>query len=208
MGLIVQLIVTFFASLGIAFRFSWSLTLVVLCSLPLILVIVAVVAPLMQRNINLEKTHLSHAASHLIRAITAIQTVKAFNAQPHEILRFDTILNLATTAYLRLAQINGIQQGLVRFIVLSMFVQGFWFGGALVSKGTLDPGQVIMVFWSTLMGVGCLQNISPQMIVIEKGKVASAELTLLCPTKEDSSAPPPKDLPPRVGDIELKNVPR
>jgi ATP-binding cassette subfamily B (MDR/TAP) protein 1 len=158
----------------------------------------------MQRNINLEKTHLSHAASHLIRAITAITTVKVFNAQAQEIARFDTILNLASTAYLRLAQINGIQQGIVRFVVLAMFVQGFWYGGALVSKGDLDAGSVIMVFWAALMAVNALQNISPMLIIVEKGKVASSELALLCPSdfQDDESEPENS----KVGDIEFKNV--
>jgi ATP-binding cassette, subfamily B (MDR/TAP), member 1 len=205
MGAVLQLGVTFLVSLGLALKTSWSLTLVILASLPIIIVVVTLVAPRMQRNINLEKTHLSHAASHLIRAVTAIQTVKAFNAQAHEILRFDTILNLASTAYFRLAQINGFQQGLVRFVVLSMFVQGFWYGGSLVMKGNIEPGNVIMVFWAALMAVSSLQNISPQMIIVEKGKVASAELVLLCASRTDKkSEPMPQGA--RVGDIELKNV--
>jgi ATP-binding cassette subfamily B (MDR/TAP) protein 1 len=205
MGLIFQFVITFVVSLIIALKASWSLTLIVLASLPVIIVVVALVAPRMQRNINLEKTHLSHAASHLIRAVTAIATVKAFNAQAHEIARFDTILNLASTAYLRLAQINGLQQGIVRFVVLAMFVQGFWYGGSLVSSGALQPGAVIMVFWSSLMAVSALQNISPQIIVLEKGKVASSELALLCPSSHDRSEPEVKAK--KVGDIEFKNVP-
>ena len=204
MGLIFQFTVTFVVSLGIALRFSWSLTLIILASLPIIIVVVSLVAPRMQRNINLEKTHLAHAASHLIRAVTAIATVKAFNAQAHEIARFDTILNLATTAYLRLAQINGLQQGVVRFVVLAMFVQGFWYGGSLVSSGRLEPGNVIMVFWSALMAVSALQNISPQMIILEKGKVGAAELSLLCSSTPEKLAPVMEAT--RVGDIELKNV--
>jgi len=204
LGLVFQFLVTLIASLIIAFKSSWSLTLIILASLPIVILVVALVAPRMQRNINLEKTHLSHAASHLIRAVTAIQTVKVFNAQVHEISRFDTILNLATTAYLRLANINGLQQGIVRFVVLAMFVQGFWYGGSLVSRGDSEAGQVILVFWSALMAVSSMQNISPQMIILEKGKVASSELALLCPSKS-------KELEPiieagRVGDIELKNV--
>jgi ATP-binding cassette, subfamily B (MDR/TAP), member 1 len=204
MGLVFQFIVTFLVSLGIALRQSWDLTLVILASLPIIIVVVAVVAPQMQRNINLEKTHLSHAASNLIRAVTAITTVKAFNAQAHEVSRFDAILNLASIAYLRLAQINGIQQGIVRFVVLAMFVQGFWYGGSLVQKGALEPGAVIMVFWSALMAVSALQNLSPQLIGLEKGKVASSELALLCPSntkREDSETQATK-----IGDIEFKNV--
>jgi ATP-binding cassette, subfamily B (MDR/TAP), member 1 len=204
MGLVFQFAITFIVSLGIGLRGCWSLTLVILASLPIIIVVVATVAPRMQRNINLEKTHLSHAASHLIRAITAITTVKAFNAQGHEIARFDMILNLAATAYLRLAQINGLQQGVVRFVVLAMFVQGFWYGGVLVQKGSLAPGNVIMVFWSALMAVSALQNISPQMIILEKGKVASSELALLCPTPKKRPETVLADQ--RVGDIELKNV--
>jgi len=206
MGSIFQLAVTFLVSLGLALRTSWSLTLVILASLPIIVVVITLVAPRMQRNINLEKTHLSHAASHLIRAVTAITTVKAFNAQAHEILRFDGILNLASTAYFRLAQINGFQQGFVRFVVLAMFVQGFWYGGSLVIKGDLEPGSVILVFWAALMAVSSLQNISPQMIILEKGKVASAELSLLCPSGNEKKSDPVLDAA-RVGDIEFKNVP-
>jgi ATP-binding cassette subfamily B (MDR/TAP) protein 1 len=203
MGLLIQFVVTVVVSLGIALRFSWSLTLIILSSLPIIVGIVAMVAPRMQRNINLEKTHLSHAASHLIRAVTAITTVKIFNAQSQEIARFDTILNLASTAYLRLAQINGIQQGIVRFVVLAMFVQGFWYGGSLVQKGELQAGNVIMVFWAALMSVTALQNISPMLIIIEKGKVASAELSLLLPQNQQSQPEPETK---KVGDIEFKNV--
>ena len=204
MGLLFQFSVTFFVSLGIALKVSWPLTITILASLPVIVVVVALVAPRMQRNVNLEKTHLSRAASHLIRAITAITTVKAFTAQSHEISRFDMILNLATAAYLRLAQINALQQGIVRFVVLSMFVQGFWYGGSLVSRGDLEPGAVIMVFWSALMAVSSLQNLSPQMIILETGKVASSELALLCPTRRDIPAPVVEAT--SVGDIEFKNV--
>jgi ATP-binding cassette subfamily B (MDR/TAP) protein 1 len=204
MGLLVQFLVTFAVSIGIALHSSWSLTLIILSSLPIIVTIVALVAPRMQRNINLEKTHLSHAASHLIRAVTAITTVKVFNAQSQEIIRFDTILNLATTAYLRLAQINGIQQGVVRFVVLAMFVQGFWYGGSLVQKGDIQAGSVIMVFWASLMAVNALQNISPMLIIIEKGKVASSELAALCPADSSREFSVPEST--KVGDIEFKNV--
>ena len=204
MGLVFQFMVTFLVSLGIALRQSWDLTLVILASLPIIIIVVAIVAPQMQRNINLEKTHLAHAASNLIRAVTAIATVKAFNAQSHEVSRFDAILNLATTAYLRLAQINGIQQGIVRFVVLAMFVQGFWYGGSLVQRGVLEPGSVITVFWSALMAVSALQNLSPQLIGLEKGKVASSELALLCRSKTRKEDPTTEAT--KVGDIEFKNV--
>lgn len=62
-----------------------------------------------------------------------------------------------------------------------------------------------MVFWSALMAVSALQNLSPQLIGLEKGKVASSELALLCPSKskrEDHDTQATK-----VGDIEFKNVP-
>jgi ATP-binding cassette, subfamily B (MDR/TAP), member 1 len=204
MGLVLQFMVTFVVSLVIGLKSSWSLTLIILSSLPIVVIVVSLVAPRMQRNINLEKTHLSHAASHLIRAVTAITTVKAFNAQNHEVARFDTILNLATTAYLRLAQINGLQQGIVRFLVLAMFVQGFWFGGSLVTQGELQAGSVIMVFWAALMAVSSLQNISPQMIILEKGKVASSELALICASKTKKEEKQVEAT--KVGDIEFKNV--
>lgn len=85
-----------------------------------------------------------------------------------------------------------------------MFVQGFWYGGSLVQRGALEPGAVIMVFWSALMAVSALQNLSPQLIGLEKGKVASSELAMLCPSKTKREEP--KTEATKVGDIEFKNV--
>lgn len=204
MGLTLQYSVTLVVSLGIGLKVSWSLTLIILASLPIIIVVFAISAPRIRLHIRLEQSHLSHAASRLICAIAAITTVKSFNAQAEETFRVDTILNLATTAYLRLAQINGLQQGVVRFLVLAMFVQGFWYGGSLVSKGELEPGSVIVVFWAALMAVSSLQNISTQMIVLETGKVASSELASLCPTPLERLEPVREAV--EIRDIEFKNV--
>jgi ATP-binding cassette subfamily B (MDR/TAP) protein 1 len=86
-----------------------------------------------------------------------------------------------------------------------MFVQGFWYGGSLVLSGRLGAGDVIMVFWSALMGVSALQNLSPQILILEKGKAASAEVSLFGSITPERLAPVMEAT--RVGDIELKNVP-
>jgi ATP-binding cassette, subfamily B (MDR/TAP), member 1 len=204
MGLALQYSVTLVVSLGIGLKVSWSLTLTILASLPIIIVVFAISARRIQHRIRLEQSHLSHAASRLICAVAAITTVKAFNAQAEETSRVDTTLNLATTAYPRIAQINGLQQGIVRFLVLAMFVQGFWYGGSLVSNGELEPGSVIVVFWAALMAVSSLQNISTQIVILETGKVASSELALLCPTPVERLEPLKEA--GEIGDIEFKNV--
>jgi ATP-binding cassette subfamily B (MDR/TAP) protein 1 len=86
-----------------------------------------------------------------------------------------------------------------------MFVQGFWYGGYLVLKGSLAPGAVVLVFWAALSAVNSLQIMSPQFIVLEKGKVASSEIAMLCSSPQRKQL---EDVPEtnKVGDIEIKNV--
>ena len=57
-----------------------------------------------------------------------------------------------------------------------MFVQGFWYGSSLVSTGKRTPAQVLTTFWAALMAVQGVTGFLPQLVVIQKGKVAGAKL--------------------------------
>lgn len=94
--------------------------------------------------------------------------------------------------------------------MFGMFVQGFWYGSSLARNGTLTPGEVLRTFWACLTAAQSIEQVLPQMIVMEKGKVASVALKSLILNRSDKMvASQGKDtLYPLhcEGDIEVHNV--
>ncbi|GAO51296.1 hypothetical protein G7K_5401-t1 [Saitoella complicata NRRL Y-17804] len=202
LGSIIQSLVTCVLSLAVAFWHSWSLTLVILASIPFVIVVITVFTPRLQKHIEEEKGYLSNASSIVSRAVAAITTVKAFNGQKGETDKFSGVIASAARSYRALCNVSAFQHGVIRFIVLAMFVQGFWFGSYLVRKGKFSSGDVMTVFWSCLTACNTLQNISPQMVVLEKGKAAGDELRRLMETLDEEG----RRIQPLQGGVQLDTV--
>ncbi|KAL7273862.1 ATP-dependent permease [Rhizina undulata] len=179
-GYVIQAVVTTIASLGTAFYYSWSLTLVILAGIPIALGILAFLSSRVQPNIDAQKEHLTDATKVLSRGITAIEIVKAFNGQEHELKNYSAVIARAAKAFRNQASYSSLQIGVIRFMMLSMFVQGFWYGSVLVRKSDgAQSGDVMTTFWSCLMATQSLEMIIPQFLILEKGRAAGAMLKSL-----------------------------
>ena len=130
----------------------------------------------MQPSINAQVEELEQASKLASNAISAIDTVKCFNGQDFETWQYATAIKRAAQCYMVQARANALQIGFVRIVTLGMFVQGFWYGSHLVDIGEKDAGQILTAFWACLMATQTIEQILPQMIVLEKGRVAGATL--------------------------------
>lgn len=130
----------------------------------------------MQPAIEQQIEQLTQASKLANNAITAIDTVKCFNRQDFELSQYLEATKKAAVCYLVQARANALQIGLVRVSLLGMFVQGFWYGSHLVDVGSRSPGQILTAFWACLMATQTMEQLLPQMIVLEKGRVAAATL--------------------------------
>ncbi|MCJ1471901.1 hypothetical protein MMC13_000542 [Lambiella insularis] len=176
LGFAVQYTVTLIAALGLAFYTAWNLTLVTVALVPFTAVALAWVSARMQPAIEQQIEQLTQASKLANNAITAIDTVKCFNGQDFELGQYLEATKKAAFYYLVQARANALQIGLVRVSVLGMFVQGFWYGSHLVDTGSRTPGQILTAFWACLMATQTMEQLLPQMIVLEKGRVAAATL--------------------------------
>ncbi|KAK4692863.1 hypothetical protein P7C71_g4420, partial [Lecanoromycetidae sp. Uapishka_2] len=176
LGNAVQYTVTSLAALGVAFYYSWSLTLVTLATVPISAFILSIISARMQPSIHAQEVELTKASKLANNAIGAIDTVKSFNGQDHEKWQYTRAVKRAAKHYLAEAQINAQQIGVVRLVTLGMFVQGFWYGSHLVNTGQKNPGDVLTCFWACLMATQSVEQIFPQFIVLEKGRAAGATL--------------------------------
>ena len=176
LGFTVQYTVTTFAAIGLALYTAWSLTLVTLATVPISVIVLAWISARIQPAIIAQTEHLTQAAKLANNSIMSIDTVKYFNGQDFEIWQYAAAIKKAAKYYLVQARTNATQIGFVRIVVLGMFVQGFWFGSHLVTTGQKNPGQILTAFWACLMATQTVEQLLPQFIVLEKGRVAAATL--------------------------------
>ncbi|KAG8533193.1 uncharacterized protein KY384_001976 [Bacidia gigantensis] len=210
LGFALQNIVTSVAALGISFYYAWSLTLVTLAAVPASAIFLAWISASMQPAVDAHTTALTHASKMATNALLAIDTVKCFNGQDQEIWQYSKAISRAARSFLIQARANAFQIGLVRLVTMSMFVQGFWYGSHLVNIGKKKPGDIVTAFMSALMAAQAVEQILPQLLVLENGKVAGATLKLIHIHIErgrrvtrmlGSHVPPHCD-----GDIEIRNL--
>jgi len=168
-------LVTAIGSLCVALYYSWSLALVILAGVPVAFIIVNLISTRLQNHIDVQSKNLSHASKTASRAVTSITIIKAHNNQSQEAISYTKSIHRAAEGYRGLVHNNALQLGFTRFIVLSMFVQGFWYGSKLVRQGQ-SPGRVMTTFWSSLMAAQAIEQILPSLILFEKGRAAAAEL--------------------------------
>ncbi|KAF8990854.1 P-loop containing nucleoside triphosphate hydrolase protein [Cyathus striatus] len=196
-GNLLQYLTTTITCLVLAFTRSWSLTLIILSAVPLLTFLQGVSQSLASPLLASERTYTGVAATLLSRAATAIATVKSFNAQPHESrLASSSFLSLDTAAR-KLNLVWAATSGSAQFVMMAMFVQGFWFGAKLVRDGKASAGDVMAVFWACLIATSNLQMCVPQFITVAKGKFAMVELLSLLP---DENTTPPAPRPTSVND--------
>ena len=119
------------------------------------------------------------AATLADRAVSAIATVKAFNAVSHEQSVFISSVRELKNCTWRVNRIWAIASGLNQFISLGLFVPGFWFGAKLVRDGSVEAGHVMGVFSACLIATVNFQMCIPQLIIVAKANFIMCGLIAL-----------------------------
>lgn len=166
-------------ALGIAFYYSWELTLVTLAIVPLSTSVLIYLSSKISPLIAAQQDLLSAAAQTTTNALSAIETVKSLNGQDVELPKFEASILSAGSYYVRQTRIVALQFGFVRFVSLIMFAGPFWFGNHLVHTGKKPAGSIVTTFWSCLAAMQAIEAILPQALVMFRGRVAAAVLTQL-----------------------------
>lgn len=213
LGNTVQAIAKAIAALIIAFRYSWPLTLILLGTMPLNALVLGLISSRMQRHIDHQVDELATAAKYSSTAFSNIETIKCCNGQEDEYHRFLGPIKKAAAFYVRQVRGNALQMGWVKFATFATFMGGFYYASNSVNTGKASTADVMTVFFSCMEISEALQEVLPQMIVLEKGRAAGVVLRRLVSdrTKQASiknSSLAEETLVPREapGEITFKNV--
>ncbi|OJJ44536.1 hypothetical protein ASPZODRAFT_134616 [Penicilliopsis zonata CBS 506.65] len=210
LGLALQYIFRTIASLGLAFYTSWNLSLVTLAGVPVLSAIIAFLSARIKPCIGSQQQELTQASKVVHNAVSSIDTVKVHNAQMFEAEKFSYRIDQAAGHYLKQARLNSLQIALIRFISFGMFVQGFWYGSELAHSGKLTSGEVLRTFWACLMATQSIEQVLPQAILLEQGKLAGTALKSILEDRTDKQKVKRTKLgayPKHCeGDIEIRNL--
>ncbi|KAJ4358602.1 ATP-dependent permease [Didymosphaeria variabile] len=187
-GLAVQCVVQTIGALAVAFYSSWSLTLVIIASVPIMYLVTAYLSKLLAQRANEQSDVLQQALKYLTNTIRSIETVKCFNGERFESQRYGKVVASAGSLYNKQANFRALQLGAMQFFTLSVFFQGFWYGANQIFQEKMNIGQVITTFWAAMMAVQGVTGFLPQFIVLQKGKVAGARLRALVAQISEASA--------------------
>lgn len=176
LGCVIQFAVTTIAALGMALYYSWSLTLVTLATMPAAAFILARISAQIILSVEAQRQELTNSSNIATMAISAIDTVKSFNGQDFELWQYALAIRKVASHYFGQARVQALQNGFLRFFILSIFVQGFWYGSHLVDTGQRTPGDILTCFWACLMAVQTAEAISTEYPYLLKGKAAGATI--------------------------------
>lgn len=209
-GLLLSDVFTSLGSLGIAFYYSWKLTLVLIATLPLSAVILSIGTRKLQPAIQAQRASLATASQLATASITAIDIVKVFGGNGQELWQYYKAISQAAKHYLLQAASNSFQLGYVSFWVVAMFVVGFIYGVALVNQGGISPGSIVTTFYATLASIQGVEAVMPHWLVLAKGMSAGAFLsTLTAQLRGESQVRSPSgSIKPEhcAGDVEVIDV--
>lgn len=196
--------------MGVAFYYSWNLTLVTVCTVPLVYLAEVYLSKRLAARAHDQANQLQLALKYITNTIQSIETVKCFDGESYELQVFTRATSLAANLYKRVANLRSMQIGLIQFFTFTVFVQGFAYGSYLIRTGDLGANSVITTFWAALLAIGGITGFLPQFIVMQKGKVSGARLRVLMEQTSREDGPyelQGKFKPTRCpGDIEFRKV--
>lgn len=188
--------------------YSWLLTLIALCVLPVQIGLTVIGAPLFRRQYRDTAQENARTQSHLIEVLSGIQTVKAQNVELISRWKWQSLyskyINRAfekTITGTTLTETSQVLQKLSQLMVL-------WVGATLVLKGEMSLGQLIAFRILSGYVTQPLLRLSSIWQNIQELKVSFERLGDVVDTPEESNEADQAKipLPPIVGEVQFNEV--
>lgn len=186
-GLLVQTIASIIALFITAMVQSWSLTLVIMASAPLMGLLGWFFGRLTYNAAELENDLTARASKILDWTLVCGAEVRIFNGKYYEMVKFNKMVDLSAKAYYKLANAIAGNAGMLKCLTLLMFVQGLWFGNYMISTGKLSINQVFTCFSSCLLLGSEVSEISVLLATLNKGQAASSRIAKMIGNDNTSS---------------------
>ncbi|KAM9805144.1 bile salt export pump [Neosynchiropus ocellatus] len=175
-GMIVNSLTNIGASFIIAFYFSWKLTLVIMCFLPLIGLSGVFQAKMLTGFANDDKDAMEAAGQVSSEALGNIRTIAGLGKEIAFVESYEEQLESPFQSAKKKALIYGVCFGFSRCVIYMAYAASFRYGGYLVSAEGLPYMLVFRVITAVVISGTALGRASSYTPDYAKAKIAAAQL--------------------------------
>ncbi|MFZ5989075.1 MAG: type I secretion system permease/ATPase [Bacillota bacterium] len=129
--------------IGVMLFYSTNLTMVVLASLPVFVILSAIVTPMFKSRLEEKFNCGAESQSYLVEAVTGIQTVKSFALEPEVQKKWEGLLAKYVKAVFKTSILSGNAGAIGQLIQKISDLAVLWIGAHLVMSGSITVGQLI-----------------------------------------------------------------
>ena len=204
--------------MGFVFAFisSWKLTLVMLCTAPIIIFFMVFIVKTLTKGIILARVQWEKAGGIAEEMLYNIKTIASFANFEYELRKFNSIIDIVWNLDLNNACKFGFALGFIIFFLNLCIFIAFIYGRTLVGKEIntnkgrdFTGGDVMAAASCTLMGITGLGTIAPMLKSIKESCAAASDYFNLYERKPQMDLSQSIEKPPLEniqGLIEFKNV--
>mmetsp|Transcript_9271 Transcript_9271/g.18897 ORF Transcript_9271/g.18897 Transcript_9271/m.18897 type:complete len:1302 (-) Transcript_9271:938-4843(-) len=176
MSTFIMYFATFITGIVIGFIYSWKLTLVITAAIPLLMLSGAIFANVTASATTESQGAYARAGGVADEILSLIRTVTAFGGQTLASQRYYVELQEACRQGIRRAGMTGFAMGMTMFFIFSSYALGFWYGSRLVRSGELQAGDVVIVFFSVVLGAMSMGQAAPAISALTTARGAAPKI--------------------------------
>uniref|UniRef100_A0A7M5VBZ8 Uncharacterized protein n=1 Tax=Clytia hemisphaerica TaxID=252671 RepID=A0A7M5VBZ8_9CNID len=157
----------------IGFIYGWKLTLVIIAMSPLLFIGAFATGKVIGMITSQEQTSYAKAGSIAEEVLSSIRTVVAFGSERKEIDRYRVNLKDAEKAGIRKGLSTGFAFALFNSTLFGCMALGFWYGGTLIGDGEINAGDLLIVFFSVMIGANQFGQVGPNIEAFSSARGAA-----------------------------------
>ncbi|RGP67760.1 hypothetical protein FSPOR_5950 [Fusarium sporotrichioides] len=167
---------TIWASIIVAFVWSWDITLVTASLILYMATAMSITMPILVKGQTATGTADAQGTAIASESLQGIRLVTACGAQSRVMSRYQEWVRKAMIEGQKIAPFTGLHLALIFFGVFGAFGLSFWYGTKRYIDGAIDnPGVIIIVLMSVMLIITSLERVATPLMAISKAMVAACE---------------------------------
>ncbi len=204
---VLQQALTLVGAVVVMFWLNWRLTLFIIVLMPLVVVVGTILGRAIQRTSARVQDELAGATVVAEEVFQNIREVKSFVRERYEIKRFNSAIDVAFQAAVKLLTVRSVFGPTIGFIAFSGLALILWFGGREVLDGRLTAGELIAFLIYGLTVAGSFAGVIGVYSQLQEALGATKRVFEILDTQADvQDAPAARTLQPVQGSITLREL--
>ncbi|MCA3160224.1 MAG: type I secretion system permease/ATPase [Burkholderiales bacterium] len=190
----------------VLFLYSWKLTLIVLLTIPLYLLIAALIRPILKMKIEEKFNRAALSQQFLVESVVGVQTIKAAAIEPVMRAQWEERLAAYVKTGFEATMLGSLGQNAIQYVDKLSRAALLLFGAKAVIDGELSVGSLVAFNMIAAQVAQPILRLSQLWQDFQQIQISVARLGDILNTPTEPVSQAMANLPPPKGQIEIRNV--